>query len=223
MEKERKVMKKMSVKVILFTTLALLLVGCSSGEGEIVNSSDSYEVDQSAGSEPNEEAEEANPNQHIELQTVIDSIKGAYGDTYYPNVSIEEIHEMTNQGESLEELIQDTYGIATDLYEEIFIEVPMISGQSDMLIAMKVAEGKQQEAVDILTAYREGLVNDAIQYPMTQVKLQASQVIEKEGFVFLVRLGDIPMEVEEQGDEALIEKALEVNQIAVEAINAVLQ
>lgn len=213
-------MKKKSMKVILFTTLALLLVGCSSGDGETANSTDSYEEVESAGSEQNEET---NPNQDVALQTVIDSIKGAYGDTYYPNVPVEEIHEMVNQGESLGELIQNMYGIAEDSYEEIFIEVPMISAQSDMLIAVKVVDGKQQEVVDILTAYREGLVSDALQYPMNQVKLQASQVIEKDGFVFFVTLGDIPMEVQDQGDEAVLEKALEVNQIAVDTINTILQ
>lgn len=204
-------MKKKSIKLMMITTVALVVVGCSSGN------------EQASSGETMDSTIEENLNQDIDLQTVVDSIKGAYGETYYPNMPIEEIYEVTGQEGTLAELIENTYGISEELYEEIFIEVPMISAQSDMLIAVKVAEGKQEEIVAVLTAYREGLVSDALQYPMNQLKLQASQVIEKEGFAFFVTLGDIPMDVQDQGDDTVLEKAKEVNQIAVEAINAVLQ
>ncbi|MFI3176474.1 MAG: DUF4358 domain-containing protein [Eubacteriales bacterium] len=180
-------MKKLFM-VAVGVIMSLALVGCTATE-EVAES----------------------PNKDIELQTVVDNIKNAYGTMYYPNMVVEG------------EMIEEFYGLTEDMYDEVFIEIPMISGQSDILMAIKVADGQQEAVLELVTNYRDTLVNDMLQYPSNQLKLQASKVIEYDGFIFLVSLGEIPMEVEEEGEEAVIAKAAEMNAIAEEAIAAILE
>ena len=61
-----------------------------------------------------------------------------------------------------------------------------------------------------------------MQYPMNQIKVQASRVEQVGNYVFFILLGDIPMEVEEKGEDAILAAAKEQAQIAVDAINKVL-
>lgn len=149
---------------------------------------------------------DATANADVDLDVLVDAIKKAYGDEYLPNMRVEN------------EMLESPYGLTEDLYQEVFVEVPAISAQSDILIAVKVADGKQEEVVKTLNDYRDYLLNDAMQYPMNQLKLQASRVIEREGFVFFVSLGVIPMEIEE--DSEIIAKATELNDIAEKVIDA---
>lgn len=162
-----------------------------------------------AGCGKKEETAETGTNRDVKLETVVSAIKEAYGEDYLPNMQVEG------------EMIESTYGLTPDLYEEVWIEVPMISANIDTLVAVKTAGGKQQEVVAALNKYRDYLINDALQYPMNQLKLQASKVIEKDGFAFFVSLGVIPAELEK--DEDIIKKAEELNQIAEDAINSILQ
>lgn len=190
-------MKKI-LSLLLVGTMALSLVACGSKNNEEVVPETSSEV-----------VEEVS-NADVELSTVVTAIKDAYGEDYLPSMLVED-----------SEMLETVYGLTEDMYQEVFVEVPMISAQSDMLIAVKVAEGKQEAVVEALNTYRDYLVNDALQYPMNQLKLQSSRIIEKEGFVFFVTLGVIPNELE--GEEEIIAKAAELNDIAEEAINSVLK
>lgn len=148
-------------------------------------------------------------NVDVSLDTVVNAVKEAYGEQYYPNMLEEE------------DVILDKYGLSSDMYEEIHAEVPMISVNIDTLVAVKVADGRQEEVAKALTDYREYLLSDSLQYPSNLLKLQGSKVIEKEGFVFFVSLGDIPMELEDENE--IIAKAEELTLIAEEAIDSVLK
>lgn len=150
-------------------------------------------------------------NQEVALGTVVEAVKTAYGEDYLPTTKEEGT------------ILQEKYGLTEDMYEDIYAEVPMISAQIDTLVAVKCKEGKQQEVVDALNAYKETMANDMMQYPSNQVKLQAARVIEREGFVFYVALGMIPMDVEEQGEEAILKAAQEQNDIAEKAIDSCLK
>lgn len=150
-------------------------------------------------------------NKDVSLGTVVDAIKEAYGEDYLPSMQVE--------GQA----IADTYGITEEMYEDIFVEVPMISAQIDTLIAVKCADGKQKEVVEALNKYRDYLINDTLQYPMNIPKLNASKIIEKDGFVFFTALGVVPMDVEEQGEDAVLKKAEELNKIAEDVINEYLK
>ncbi|MDD3206398.1 MAG: DUF4358 domain-containing protein [Lachnospiraceae bacterium] len=143
----------------------------------------------------------------VELSAVVDAVKEAYGEDYLPDAEVDA------------QMLGSTYGITEDMYEEAYAQIPMISVNVDTLIAVKCKDGKQQEVVDALTKYQDYLKNDALQYPTNAVKVQASRIIEKEGYVFFVMLGTIPMDVEEQGDEAILKKAEENNDIAQKAID----
>ena len=195
-------MKKIiSLALIFGCSIALMACGKKEDNGVVENGNNEIVEEVTP--------EETNQNTNVELITVVDAVKAAYGDDYIPNMMVEG------------ELLESTYGLTEDMYEEVYVEVPMISANIDTLIAVKVADGRQQDVVDALTSYRDYLVNDALQYPMNQLKLQSSRIIEKDGFVFFVSLGVIPMELEEEND--IIDKAAELNDIAENAINSVLK
>ena len=168
-------MKKIiSLALIFGCSIALMACGKKEDNGVVENGNNEIVEEVTP--------EEMNQNTNVELITVVDAVKAAYGDDYVPNMMVEG------------ELLESTYGLTEDMYEEVYVEVPMISANIDTLIAVKVADGRQQDVVDALTSYRDYLVNDALQYPMNQLKLQSSRVIEKDGFVFFVSLGVIPLD-----------------------------
>lgn len=142
-----------------------------------------------------------------EIQT---AVQEAYKDAYLPS--------MDYDAETLESI----FGVKEDWCEEYIAQGPMMSGHVDTFIAIKAKEANVQEVVDALNSYRDYLVNDSMQYPTNQIKVQASRVEQIGNYVFFILLGEIPMEVEEQGDDAILAKAKEQVQIAVDAINGVL-
>ena len=72
-----------------------------------------------------------------------------------------------------------------------------------------------------LTAYRQGLINDTMQYPMNLLKIQASKVYVKGDYVFFIMLGYVDSNTEETStEEQVIEAYKAENQKAVDAINA---
>lgn len=150
-------------------------------------------------------------SKEVELATVVDAVKKAYGDDYLPDTEVDK------------DMLAERYGVTEDMYEEAYAQIPMISVNIDTLIAVKCKDGKQQDVVDALKKYQENLKNDSLQYPTNAVKTQASRIIEKDGYVFFVMLGVIPMDVEEQGDEAILKKSEENNDIAQKVIDELFQ
>ena len=144
---------------------------------------------------------------NVDLAEVHQAVKDAYGETYYPNMPFDAT------------MLADTIGLTEGMYEEFIAEGPMMSANIDMFIAVKAAEGQADAVEETLNAYRDYQINEAFQYPTNKVKVQASQVIRHGDYVFYVMLGDIPMEVQEQGDEAILNKAKEVVQVGVDTIN----
>jgi hypothetical protein len=142
-----------------------------------------------------------------EIQT---AVKEAYGDAYFL--------DMDYDAEALESI----FGVKEDWCEEYIAQGAAISVNVDTFVAIKAKEANVQEVVDALNSYRDYLVNDTMQYPLNKVKVQASRVEQIGNYVFFILLGDIPMEVEEQGDDAILATAKEQAQIAVDAINNVL-
>lgn len=142
-----------------------------------------------------------------EIQT---AVKEAYGEAYTPN--------MDYDAQALESI----FGVKADWYEEFIAQGPMMSAHVDTFVAIKAKEANVKDVVDALNSYRDYLVNDSMQYPMNQIKVQASRVEQVGNYVFFILLGEIPMEVEEQGDDAILTAAKEQAQIAVDAINKIL-
>lgn len=146
-----------------------------------------------------------------EMTAIRQAVVDALGENYWPQTSI--------PAEFLE-----GYGLTADMYEEFFGEMPMISTNVDTLIVIKAKEDQVEAVEDVLTAYRENLVNDTMQYPMNLGKIQASEVKTIGNYVCFVQLGADVMAALESGDEAVIEQCQEQNRIAIEALeNAINQ
>lgn len=146
--------------------------------------------------------------EHTEEMTKIhEAVVGAY-EYYIPN--------MAYDAQTAKEL----FGLQPEWYDDMLAEGPMISAQVDTFIAVHPTEGNLANVEDALKAYRETLVNDTMQYPMNQIKIQASRVETIGDYVFFIMLGDIGNDIEE---EAAMVTAYEAqNQLAVDAIKSVL-
>ena len=57
-----------------------------------------------------------------------------------------------------------------------------------------------------------------MQYPVNAVKIQASKVIAYGDYVFFVCLGEIPDDLDEDNEEAILAEAMKDNQIAVDKL-----
>ena len=100
---------------------------------------------------------------------------------------------------------------------------PFIIGWIIAIVAFIGIEAADSAADDVetaLNAYRDGLLENSLQYPMNLPKIQASQVVRHDNFVFFVMLGAPDDASLEEGDEAALESAVENNQIAIDIINA---
>ncbi len=139
-----------------------------------------------------------------DMQTVKQAIVDTLGDNYWPNTPI------------IPEMLEGTYGISADMYEDYLAESPMISANVDTLILVKAKEDTVGKVEEALTAYRENLVNDTMQYPMNLGKIQASRIERIGNYVCFVQLGgDINMDA---SDEEIIAECQEQNELAIAVI-----
>lgn len=149
-----------------------------------------------------------NEAKDVSLEEIHQAVKDAYGESYFPNTELDP------------SMLESMMGLTSDMYEEIIAEGPMISAQVDTFVAVKAASGKADAVEEGLNGYRDYLINDAMQYPTNAVKVQASQVVRHGDYVFFVLLGEISMETEEQGEDAILKAAQDGVQTGVDAINS---
>ena len=143
-----------------------------------------------------------------EMEVLKKAVTDALGENYWPNTAIPA------------EMLEGTFGITADMYDDYMAEMPMISTNVDMLIVIKPKEGQIQAVEDALNAYRNMMVEDTMQYPMNVGKIQASRIERIGDYVCLVQLGAVVMDVLEQGDEAVIKHCLEQNELAIEVMSS---
>ena len=117
-------------------------------------------------------------------------------------------------------MLEGTFGITADMYDDYMAEMPMISTNVDTLIVVKPKEGQVQAVEDALNAYRNMMVEDTMQYPMNVGKIQASRIERIGDYVCFVQLGADVMDVLEQGDEAVIKHCQEQNELAIEVMSS---
>lgn len=177
-----------------------------SAAGDIAGDGETEEG--TAGSGTEEEADPALVQWSEEMQNVRQAVADALGENYWPDYAI------------TPEMLEGTFGISAELYDDYMGEMPMISTNVDTLIVIKAKEGKVQEVEDALNAYRDRLVDDTMQYPMNLGKIQASRIDVSGNYVSFVQLGADVMDIMEQGDEAVIEYCLEQNELAIEVIRS---
>ena len=145
------------------------------------------------------------------LQSAKEAVTDALGEDYWPDSEIPE------------EMLNDTFGISTDLYDGYLGEIPMISVNVDTLLIIHAKDGKVEEVENALNAYRDQMVNDTMQYPMNLGKIQASRIERVGDYVCFVQLGADTSAAEEQGEEAVITYCQEQNELALEAVRQTLE
>ena len=138
------------------------------------------------------------------------AVEEAYGENFVANVTL------------TKKEIKERYKIQSSWYSNVSAQVPMISAQVDTLVIAKAKNANTKKKIKkALTEYRQGLIDDSMQYPMNVPKIAASRVYVKDNYVFFIMLGFIDNSIEENGDdEAIVTAYKEQNKIAVDAINA---
>jgi ABC-type transport system substrate-binding protein len=141
-----------------------------------------------------------------EMEKLRTAVVEALGDKYWPNAAISP------------EVLEGTYLVAPDLYEDYMGETPMISVNIDTLLIIKPKEGKAQDVEDALNDYRDAQLDSAAQYPRNLGKVQASRVEVIGDYVCFIELGADSAAGEEASSEAAVTKNDEQNEIAVVAL-----
>ena len=219
-------MKKLAV-LLLTATLILNLAGCGnrgagneesttgSGQQETVTDS-TVESESGTQTEPGTEEESSQAPEDVqdgiseEMSAVRQAVVDALGENYWPNTLIPV------------DLLED-HGLTDDMYVDFWGEMPMIGTNVDMIIVIRAAEGQIDAVEKVLNSYREEKVSDTMQYPMNVGKIQASRVEVMGDWACFVQLGADVMDLMDVGDEEVIRHCQEQNEMALEAIERVIQ
>ncbi len=142
-----------------------------------------------------------------EMSALREAVAAELGDQYWPDMPIPA------------EMLEMTYGLTADMYEDYMGETPMISAQVDTLLIVKPAEGQADAVEQALDNYRTNLVENSLQYPMNLGKVQASTVERAGDYVCFVLMGGAMEGVDEDDEEAQIAYCREVNQSVLDLIS----
>lgn len=212
--------KRTTLLCVLALGLSLSACGSKNGadaSGEQTSSGQTQESSMQQSSQQPSSESPAEPSGTMEEETgwskemekVKAAITEALGENYWPNFQVPK------------DMLESTYGISEDLYDDYLAETPMISTNVDTLIIVKAKEDKVGEVEDALEAYRDKMVADTMQYPMNLGKIQASRIEVIEDYVCFVQLGADTTHALEQGDEAVIAQCQEQNEMVLEVIRNV--
>ena len=207
---------KKAVVCLCTGMLVLSMVACGrNDEGQMQESQSQTENSVQNTAEPTQSPEATTAplesDDASELENIRQAVVEVLGENYWPNTEIEA------------EFLED-YGLTTEMYEDFYGEVPMISTNVDTLIVVQAKEGQVEAVEEALNSYRDNLVNDTMQYPMNVGKIQASRIETFGNYVCFVQLGADTTEVygEDGDEEAVIKHCQEQNELAIEAIGKAL-
>lgn len=223
-------MKKTTV-LLCVTALALVLAGCGKDDGgknttntpstesSAAQSQETSQAGTEASQPGTEGTQESTPSQDIaggedgwseEMEAVKAAVVEKLGENYWPNMQI------------TPDMLEGSFGVGSDLYDDYMGEMPMISTNVDTLIIIKAKEGKVKDVESAVNAYRDALVNDTMQYPMNLGKIQASRIEVIGNYVCFVQLGADTTTALDESEEAVIEHCQDQNELALEAISSAL-
>lgn len=210
-------MKKNKILTVcsLLAVSVVLLTACgkknNGNTGENTESTTPQTSSQAGNNTGNTLAESTEPVQESSLMYLRDAVAEALGEDYWPDSVMEP------------EYVQDLYGLKPDMYEDIFVETPMIGTNVDTLIIVQAKEDRVEDVEKVLNTYREGEINNTMQYPMNIGKVQASRIETIDNYVFFIQLGGSSVDAEEEGEEKVMELSREQNEKALEAIRKALE
>lgn len=142
-----------------------------------------------------------------EMEGVKAAIVEELGDNYFPNAPL------------FPNMLEEMFGITSDMYDDYFAELPMISANVDTLVIVKAKDDRVKEVEDALNAYHDAKVNDTLQYPQNVGKVQASRVERIGNYVCFVELGGDVSDLLDSGDEVVITHCQEINELVIEIIS----
>lgn len=210
-------MKKNKILTVcsLLAVSVVLLTACgkknNGNTGENTESTTPQTSSQAGNNTGNTLAESTEPAQESSLMYLRDAVAEALGEDYWPDSVMEP------------EYVQDLYGLKPDMYEDIFVETPMIGTNVDTLIIVQAKKDRVEDVEKVLNTYREGEINNTMQYPMNIGKVQASRIETIDNYVFFIQLGGSSVDAEEEGEEKVMELSREQNEKALEAIRQALE
>lgn len=210
-------MKKNKILTVcsLLAVSVVLLTACgkknNGNTGENTESTTPQTSSQAGNNTGNTLAESTEPAQESSLMYLRDAVAEALGEDYWPDSVLEP------------EYVQDLYGLKPDMYEDIFVETPMIGTNVDTLIIVQAKKDRVEDVEKALNTYREGEINNTMQYPMNIGKVQASRIETIDNYVFFIQLGGSSVDAEEEGEEKVMELSREQNEKALEAIRQALE
>ena len=185
-------MKKMMTLVLAL--MMLMLAACGG------NADQTTVADNAAG--------EAGYKNDVAVSAIRDAVAAVYGENYLATMALDA------------EMLEMSYGITADMYEEFVAEVPMMSAHVDTLIVVKAKADKVETVKAALEAYRKDQVENGFHYPMNVPKVQASEVVVYGDYVVYIMLGTTE---NMDADEATLLKEFQAqNQLGKAAIEEML-
>ena len=153
-------------------------------------------------------AVEAGYKNDVATSAIRDAVAAVYGENYLATMALDA------------EMLEMSYGITDDMYEEFVAEVPMMSAHVDTLIVVKAKAGQVETVKAALEAYRKDQVENGFHYPMNVPKVQASEVVVYGDYVVYIMLGTTE---NVEADEATLLKEFQAqNQLGKGAIETIL-
>ncbi len=177
--------------MICAAVLSIVFVACGTDDGH---------------SEPTDETESARSsgsNWSAEMEEIRSAVVDTLGEDYLPNALISA------------EVLEHSYGIAPDMYEDYLGEMPSTSVNVDTLLIVKAKEGEADAVEEALGAYREQALEENVQYPENLAKTYASRIEAIGNYVCFVQLGGDVEAAAEGGHEEIIAHCLEQNEITL--------
>lgn len=201
-------MKKL-MTVALALVLVIGLIGCGKDNTDKGNNNTQGENNTPENTD-DKQTEDVFDKADASMDELKKAVVDVLGENYWPNTAIPA------------EMLEGTYGISADMYDEFLGETPMISANVDTLLIIKAKADKTQEVADALNAYRDNQIENGMHYPMNVGKVHASRIETFGNYVCFVQLGADISDLEEQGDEAIIEYCQQENEKALDAIEKTL-
>jgi len=148
----------------------------------------------------------ATPEWSEEMAALKQSIAGALGDQYWPDMMLDA------------EMLEGFFGITPDMYDDYMAEMPMMSTNVDTLLIIKAKDDKVGAVEEALNGYRDMKLADTMQYPINLGKIQASRIQKFGNYVCFVQLGGPNLADENMTEEESLTKCQEQNELVLEMI-----